>query len=995
MSAKQEFLRLLRAFMAGGPERPIDDFLQKRLRLDPAGQQECLEAFIGVSATYGIEKRSMTIFWGLSSMALAGGDPFFALKYEYLVRPEAHTQWSERFAFLADYQKEEERKQIAAKKAQATYLDHRRFQLFQEREEDIQAAKQAKPKPRSAPVTKARKQFLALFERYMLERSKAATVELTEFIQRKLGPAELEDCLLAYLEASERYSLTQSPAKDFSLSIFYGMASLALHRCGGYFALKFELWTSPEEKTAWGRRYERLRPEQQEVLGRDLAAAKKRTRVLDELKFAYYRKYRKDPDERGLRAFDPAPSEDLRHKLLPILARCDRYAEALWIFDFGKAWDEVAALYQQKELLALVQLLKWTREWLEGDKAIRDELYWYGVGVLLDHLLRWHPEAYQHGFDRDEKAFLLSTDLARHPYYGDFEDRLYYLTTTRDFGKFAGVAKVHAVLELYAAKRHMKLATMAETKRAYQLVEEVREHGPKKGQRLRIPVTQPEGLLKDQNATVAVGESYGDLTIVWIDGDDTAYLECRRLEKVLFIMYETEYSHQLGRLSQDRFYDVLWEQTQHLLVLIPAFFQVLMFLPDLVSGGLSGLARSIAQQYLIGEVTERVFGDDPAGQVVAVAATALTGHLTRVESPANRAIAAELRATELAEHALVVPKGVQARIADRPSVQQAPPHSLDAPPGAALIEDQHPGVRAGVKDEHLVADAGTETRTAPAPKEQRTARPVLDDDVAPPHPKGPEVSRQAELEQLEHQHELLAAGAEGGKGSPKKKAGAPPKKQAKQVPGRRVQQPQRRAAVAGTGGEGAQSQSGAGDRARGDKGTGDRGKANPATGAPAGGPVPPRAPRPRPRMRQETFTRGGLQYRISGTQDHWDALVSNTATRYQVYEIRNAAGKTVYVGIAGGITQPRDAVDRLREHLYTKAGEFIGDADTIVIRGVDLDERVARALEDHLIDEHYPRWNNRSRDPQSYQRKYGMKPTDDEVRLANNALLRFKITLLP
>ena len=114
-----------------------------------------------------------------------------------------------------------------------------------------------------------------------------------------------------------------------------------------------------------------------------------------------------------------------------------------------------------------------------------------------------------------------------------------------------------------------------------------------------------------------------------------------------------------------------------------------------------------------------------------------------------------------------------------------------------------------------------------------------------------------------------------------------------------------------------------------------------------------------------------------------------------MYEIRNAAGKTVYVGIAGGITQPRDAVDRLREHLYTKAGEFIGDADTIVIRGVDLDERVARALEDHLIDEHYPRWNNRSRDPQSYQRKYGMKPTDDEVRLANNALLRFKITLLP
>lgn len=31
-----------------------------------------------------------------------------------------------------------------------------------------------------------------------------------------------------------------------------------------------------------------------------------------------------------------------------------------------------------------------------------------------------------------------------------------------------------------------------------------------------------------------------------------------------------------------------------------------------------------------------------------------------------------------------------------------------------------------------------------------------------------------------------------------------------------------------------------------------------------------------------------------------------------MYEIRNAANETVYVGIAGGITHPRDAVERLR-----------------------------------------------------------------------------------
>lgn len=61
---------------------------------------------------------------------------------------------------------------------------------------------------------------------------------------------------------------------------------------------------------------------------------------------------------------------------------------------------------------------------------------------------------------------------------------------------------------------------------------------------------------------MSVGHAFGDLTI------NRAYVECRGLEKVLFIMGETVYGHQLGRLSQERFYDVLYENTKHLLVVI-------------------------------------------------------------------------------------------------------------------------------------------------------------------------------------------------------------------------------------------------------------------------------------------------------------------------------------------------------------------------------------------------------------------------------------------
>ena len=114
-----------------------------------------------------------------------------------------------------------------------------------------------------------------------------------------------------------------------------------------------------------------------------------------------------------------------------------------------------------------------------------------------------------------------------------------------------------------------------------------------------------------------------------------------------------------------------------------------------------------------------------------------------------------------------------------------------------------------------------------------------------------------------------------------------------------------------------------------------------------------------------------------------------------MYEIRNRFGRTVYVGITGGKTLPKNALDRLRQHLYTKQGEFIENARELHILGVDLDERIARGFEDDLIDEKKPYWNNRERDPESYVRKYGERPSIDEVRTAHNANLAFRIELLP
>ena len=126
-------------------------------------------------------------------------------------------------------------------------------------------------------------------------------------------------------------------------------------------------------------------------------------------------------------------------------------------------------------------------------------------------------------------------------------------------------------------------------------------------------------------------------------------------------------------------------------------------------------------------------------------------------------------------------------------------------------------------------------------------------------------------------------------------------------------------------------------------------------------------------VRTRIFVRDGVAYQFEGGSD-FAKLVSPGPTRYEVYDVRDTSGKAIYIGITGGKEIPRDALDRLLEHLKTKNGEFIGDAASIHVRGRDLDEKLARALEDDLISTHQPRYNNRERDRYNYQRTYGDGP---------------------
>jgi len=132
------------------------------------------------------------------------------------------------------------------------------------------------------------------------------------------------------------------------------------------------------------------------------------------------------------------------------------------------------------------------------------------------------------------------------------------------------------------------------------------------------------------------------------------------------------------------------------------------------------------------------------------------------------------------------------------------------------------------------------------------------------------------------------------------------------------------------------------------------------------------------------FQRGGVRFTLRGAARQFEALDA-VGSGAQVYVIRNSSRRVIYVGFT-----ERGSVQRLGEHLAQKAGDFIGEASQIEVKGAGLLEREARALEEDLIREHRPRWNT---ELNPYTRKFGAPPNPEEVRRAQNTNTLFDILI--
>jgi hypothetical protein len=135
---------------------------------------------------------------------------------------------------------------------------------------------------------------------------------------------------------------------------------------------------------------------------------------------------------------------------------------------------------------------------------------------------------------------------------------------------------------------------------------------------------------------------------------------------------------------------------------------------------------------------------------------------------------------------------------------------------------------------------------------------------------------------------------------------------------------------------------------------------------------PAKAPQ---RLAGPRFERGGVGYRFEGTAENF-AKIKSSPPGSQVYIVRNAAGKPIYVGIT-----ERTSITRLLEHLGKQPGEWLGSASQIEIVGEGLLEREARGLEQDLIEELKPEFNNEL-DP--FTRKFKTAPDPADVQASHN-----------
>lgn len=677
--------------------------------------QGCLSAYLAVTEGYakGGNSDSLLVFYGLSRLTINASGAVFAAQYEVDSKTGSGTlkkrydALDESFRSAIDGDISDQKKlrhdvTYKGKTIPVTVGSYSGKPAVSDRAlpgDDVVAT-----------LTKAQREFKPILLAILSK--KKPVDDLFAFV-RKHSFQELRECMNYYLTASDK---TPSGEYDISLDVFYGLLSLTLAQGDAYYALKVLSLTSTAG-SVWKKRFDALKPERKNALIEQIKGKIAQGRIIDSLKFQYFAQHHTDASPEKLRDFVPPCSPGDIELLDLCLGGIEPAVNVRSTESFNANFDKLADLLSnQFDTLNLVAMMMRCRARRSLRSEIRHLVYLYIFGVCFVRILNNWPEAYAHGLNDDERSYFIGKEEKGDPYFNDFVIQFEHVIRNRlGAPSIAEICKAQAGLHLYAWRRSLELAPMRDGLIVADLYETVSEKLPDIFNAISIPVASQFG----SGAKVPLGQTFDDLFVIWWDPKrDRAYVRLKDTEKIVFQLkaYET-----LGSIRDgDAVYGEVARNTQGTLIMIPILFEILGRIPDLVTGGVTGLVENIIFDRLI-DASVQALGIDPRIVQVAMLGVTVVGAYHASRSTGASGVEHDLTP---GERAIAHSTGESQHIADR-AIDQ----SLTSAESRGLHEGMHPSgtdptdIRGITRDDGIVEIRGEPAATTNiTPAETSAAR---------------------------------------------------------------------------------------------------------------------------------------------------------------------------------------------------------------------------------------------------------------------------------
>ncbi|MDQ0558572.1 hypothetical protein QO004_000345 [Rhizobium mesoamericanum] len=615
-------------------------------RMKPADLQACVRLYLELSQAFEDHAglRSLDVFYLVSDTALTTGRSTFALEYENR-RTDTTSLLHARFEEMGRTGDPQTRGQ-----------GHERQETLKKKIKKLIEADAPPPGSRPGeaklpPLNDNQANFVKLYRAYV---DGGTDKQMTAFQNALIKPTgdEIAGFVAVFLQDSAaRY---RGPPSHRLSQIFFGTLSLAIAKSSSFYAVKVKSYIEANSGL-WRQRFDALNASQSEKLQyggplrKQIEEKIKNKRLLDDLRVTFWLKYSRDPTLAELRAFDPIEPHPDFDAIDGALVDVDVGVGANKLDYLDKAYSSIAAAIEtQADPKARWVLVKRILERTEPTIRFRHLAYLQGVGLIYVACVKTYGTVYWNGFDQAERAFFFEISEGNtNPYYLDFAAQVEGVIAHRgeretrlrdhnypnwDPGKnddfYTLMAKAEATLLMCADSMNLRLTPPIAAAALAGGVKEAWDDHKEELEAIRIPIDGRRA----GKAQLKVGETIGNIYVLWWDSVHyTAYIQVKGYGQVVF---EAD-PDRLGKIYEDyHIWGKVAEYTEGIGLAIPFMFQILGYLPDLVSGGITGLTRSVLFNLAFEHSMEAMGIDPTKAQLVLLGVSLLhEGFQPKAEEP--------------------------------------------------------------------------------------------------------------------------------------------------------------------------------------------------------------------------------------------------------------------------------------------------------------------------------------------------------------------------